>query len=478
MDVIATALMTTIVTQGNEGFTSLCNHPMQFGSLPLQDRERPIHGLYNAEFPVLAYRATHFSWAFYGFNSGHFVSTISKWNLAFCVLLACNPYEYGRALFSEFVHCPTVLPSAASLLDHIRGSGEQGPIDGYLIHSHHYQTNEPTSAFWAIQASIVLQLLTIQKLNLFVAFVHPDHDGCSVTKFVSQLKSSGWVVSTLKCLFPDYGDSIIRTVTINVGVHDSTQSRVEPVLFRIPPSPRPLPLAAFIWQPFNKCKHVVSLSMNDKSFAANVSNGVVATLPSSSVSASPPTKMKPLYYLHAQNSDTASITGTAVLSLDSLCPPFNGLPNTTMFCGCFGIKFHADDHTHVLAISPFEFTSCFGLTDQLRYRLSQPVNWYALDAGVPALTSVWIFDHIHERLVVICDSNTEIFLPNHFAAPAAHIQAFVSGVIATRIPDQACWIQAITSDPKLSKIRDTVNNPSTLNNKSLAVINYNYHAAL
>jgi hypothetical protein len=179
------------------------------------------------------------------------VSTISKRNLPFHALLACNLYEYGCALFSEFVHCQTVLPSAASLLDHIRGSGEQGPIDGYLIHSHCYQTSEPTSTFWAIQASIVLQLQSIQRLNLFVAFVHPDHDGRSVSKLVSQLKFSGWVISTLKCLFPNYGDSIIGTASIIVGVHDSTQSWVEPVLFRIPPSPRPLPLAAFIWQLFS-----------------------------------------------------------------------------------------------------------------------------------------------------------------------------------------------------------------------------------
>ena len=161
VDVIATALMTTIVTQGDEGFTSLCNRPVQFGSLPLQDRKCPIRGLYNAEFPTLAYRATHFSWAIYDFNFGHFVSTILKGNVPFCVLLACDPYKYGRALFSEFVHCPTVLPSVASLLDHIRGLGEQGPIDGYLIHSHCYQTSEPTSRFWAIQASIVLQLQLI-----------------------------------------------------------------------------------------------------------------------------------------------------------------------------------------------------------------------------------------------------------------------------------------------------------------------------
>ncbi len=47
-----------------------------------------------------------------------------------------------------------------------------------------------------------------------------------------------------------------------------------------------------------------------------------------------------------------------------------------------------------------------------------------------------------------------------------------------RLPDRARWVQAIASDPELSKIRDILNNPSTLTNKALAEINYNYHAAL
>jgi hypothetical protein len=80
--------------------------------------------------------------------------------------------------------------------------------------------------------------------------------------------------------------------------------------------------------------------------------------------------------------------------------------------------------------------------------------------------------------MAIWDSNTKIFPPNQFAAPAAHIQAFTSGVIATQLPDQARWVQAIASNPKLVKIRDIVSNPSTLSNKALAGINFNYYAAL
>jgi hypothetical protein len=173
--------------------TSICIHPVQFGLFP--STSQPVCLLYNDEFPALAYRAMNYSWAVYGFNSGHFLLTILKRNLPFSVVLACDPFKCGRALFHEFSACPTVLPSAAALLDHIRASGKQIPLDGYLIHSHCYQTNEPATAFWGIQPSIVIQLRLIRKLNLFIAFVHPDHDSCSVSKFVKQLSSSSWVLS-------------------------------------------------------------------------------------------------------------------------------------------------------------------------------------------------------------------------------------------------------------------------------------------
>jgi hypothetical protein len=129
-------------------------------------------------------------------------------------------------------------------------------------------------AFWTIQASIVAQLRIVRKLNAFVAFVHPDHDGRAITKFMSLLKSSGWVLSTTKCLFPDFGNSIIGTTSVIVGVHDSTQSRVEPMSLWVPPLPQPLPLAAFIWQPFNTQEYSVLFAMKDESFGTDANNSV------------------------------------------------------------------------------------------------------------------------------------------------------------------------------------------------------------
>ncbi len=287
VDAIASALISSIITQGDKGNTSLCNWPLQFGPLTSGNNKGSVRALYNSEFPTLAYQSMHFTWAVYGFNSGHFPSTISKQNLPCWVILACDPYEANRALFQEFVQsCPPVLPSTASLLNHICGLGNQWPIDGYLIHSHHYQTSKPTSTVWAIQASIVAQLWMIQQLNLFVAFVHPDHDGQPISKFISQLKSSGWVLSMTKCFFPDFSNSIIGTALLIVGVHDSTQSKVVPVLFRILPSPRLIPLAAFDWQPFNKREYSVSFAKEDSSFTAESNNSISATPPSASILAS------------------------------------------------------------------------------------------------------------------------------------------------------------------------------------------------
>ena len=313
---------------------------------------------------------------------------------------------------------------------------------------------------------------------MLVLWGRSHQDGQSVSKIFKQLTSSGWVLSRTTCSFPDFGVLVIGKASIIVGVHDSTQAWTEPVLFCIPPSPKPLPLAAYIWQPFNKVEYCVSLAKDDESFMAQSNHGIVAMLPSPSVLVSLPNGVWPLHYLHSQDSSTATLSGTAVLSPDSLCPAFDGSPNPNLFHCQFRVEFHNDDHTHVRAILPFEFTSCFWLTNQLRYCLSQHVIWYALDAGIPALTSAWISNHIHERLVTIWNSNTKIFPPNQYAAPAAHVQAFVSGVVATHIPDRKRWVQAITSDPELSKIRDIVANPSKLTNKASTKINYNYHATL
>ena len=219
-----------------------------------------------------------------------------------------------------------------------------------------------------------------------------------------------------------------------VGVRDSTQSRVEAVSFRTPPAPRPLPLAAFEWEPFNCKEYSVLFAKGDKLFTLDGNNGICATTPSSLVASCMPTCLKVLHFLHRRDADTECVASALVLLLESLCPPYNCLPNTNLFRCRFGMEFHAEGHSHVWPFSPFEFTSCFSLMDSLRYRLAQPPYWHTMDAGVPGVTSAWIFDHIHEQLLLIRNSNTEVFPPTQYAAPAAHIQAITSGLLQRDYP--------------------------------------------
>jgi hypothetical protein len=375
-------IMTQIVTSGDLGFTSLSDAP---------DTKPISRVLYNSKLPVIAYSISHFPWTVYGFNSGHFVSTIKHCNLPFLIILACNLYAHGCALFHKVAKCPTILPSTGALLDHIYASGNTSSINGYLIHSHRYQSSKPTTTFWLLQASVVEQLYAIRKLCLFIAFIHPDHDGCSATKFVTRLHPQGWIISKSVCSFPNYSDSVVGTCSVLIGIHDSTQSKVKPLLFCMPPTRRPLSLSSFIWLPFNVSDYQLSYARDDPSFDTTTeTNGTVATLPSPTLSASLPSGLIVLYYLHWRDGNSSSLNGLAVLSLDSLCPQFNGSPNTNLFRGHFGVEFNCSNHHYVRAISPFKFASCYGFTDNLRYHLSQPDHWFALNAGIPALTSAWI----------------------------------------------------------------------------------------
>jgi hypothetical protein len=246
----------------------------------------------------------------------------------------------------------------------------------------------------------------------------------------------------------------------------------------MPPSPKPLPFLAFIWPPFNKREFSISYAKDNDFFDDESHPPVRITLPSSSILALMPRGVSPAYFLHSVDSDATVLNGAAVLSSDSLCLPFDGSSTANLFKCHFGVKFHNDGHTFVRAISPFEFTSCFGLMDDLRYSLSQPGNWFALDAGIPLLTSAWIFDPILERLISIRDSNMEIYQPNQYVAPAATIQAFLGGAIATKLPTHNRWIQAYGHDSELSRVRAMVLNPSTISNATLRNVNYNFHSAL
>jgi hypothetical protein len=76
-----------------------------------------------------------YEWAVYSFLNGHFLSTVESRGLPFTICLACDTTKAGRSLFTEFVPNATVFSSGNNLLNHIRASGEQSIISGYLINS-------------------------------------------------------------------------------------------------------------------------------------------------------------------------------------------------------------------------------------------------------------------------------------------------------------------------------------------------------
>ncbi len=184
---------------------------------------------------------------------------------------------------------------------------------------------------WLLATSIVTQLHLIWRLNLFLVSVHPDHNSRSVSKFANQLSSSGWVIARTACSFPDFGDSVVGRANLIVGVHDSTQSKTEPISFRIPPSPAPMPLAAFIWEPFNKSEYSISFAKDDNSFANEANHGMTATVPAPSVMASIPDGLRPLYYLHLRDSNLAILAGAAVCPSRVCVPPLTACQTPMCF---------------------------------------------------------------------------------------------------------------------------------------------------
>jgi hypothetical protein len=200
--------------------------------------------LYNSDVTIAASILSKFDWAVYGFNDGHFSSTITDLGMPFCVVLACNPYANGQALFKEVSLCPTILSSAPALLDHIRASGVTSPMTGYVIHSHRYTSTEPTHRFWETQAQIVIQLRIIRALSMVVAFVHPDHDCCAVgINFTQRLHSDGWVISDTQIAFTSFRDSVSGSCRLIDAIHSNAETDCCALEIKTPPQIIPQPIA-------------------------------------------------------------------------------------------------------------------------------------------------------------------------------------------------------------------------------------------
>ncbi len=208
----------------------------------------------------------HFDWAVCSFNSRHFLSTKRKRSLPFKVVLACDPFVHGGALFRELSECKLILNSAPAMLDHVKGSGITSKLAVYIVHSHWYTSTEPKSRFLDIQSNIVRQLSIIWSLSIIIAFVHPDHNCHMVSLiFVKCLHADGWIIRDTNISYPTFDDSIPGGCRLIVSVHSNTEPTCQAFKLKIPLYIPFWPLTCFIWAPFNTPKHTVSCFKDDPS---------------------------------------------------------------------------------------------------------------------------------------------------------------------------------------------------------------------
>ena len=175
------------------------------------------------------------------------------------------------------------------------------------------------------------------------------------------------------------------------------RSKVEPLVLKSPPTIPPRPLSSFVRMPFDRPEHAIGYGQNDVDFNKDEACGWTATMPKPANPSTLPGVVVQ-YHLHRHGQDATILAGSSVLSWESVCPPFESCPNKNLFQQFFGIEFHHDDHTYIRAISTYEFSHCFGLVDNIQYRLSHDNYKFGLDASMPGRTSSWIFDQVHSHL--------------------------------------------------------------------------------
>jgi hypothetical protein len=166
-----------------------------------------------------------------------------------------------------------------------------------------------------------------------------------------------------------------------------------------------------------------------------------------------------------------------VLHPTSLCPPYFTTPSTQPFQHLFGIEFIVNDAGHVRPFSSFEFATCFSLGNELTYSLSRPGFTACMDAGIPGITSAWVFDQIHDKLCDIHDSNTKVFDPSP-QPTSSFVSVLSQHSVSVRMPTTRRWIECTASDAELKLVKSMIIDPALITKVNLAQINYNYRSPL
>ncbi len=210
------------------GLCHLSNIPVRFGNLG-RVTASTSRSLNNNKFPCYALQVLQFSWVVYFFQGGHLASTIQSRNLLFHVKIACNPFKLGRSLFQEFMSCRQVFGTANDMLNHIWSLGDTSIIREYMIHSPPFQTSDMTTKFRKVQAAIISDLHLIHSLLIVLATIHPDNNGHSIKNFSTNLKSKGWIISSMDVHYPDLGDTVAGHCCIITAVHSPCAFTVKPL---------------------------------------------------------------------------------------------------------------------------------------------------------------------------------------------------------------------------------------------------------
>ena len=272
----------------------------------------PFH---NHEIPVFAAEVVAFSFAIYGFNSGHF--TTHRGAPPFQVAIAADARPCGRALFKQISACPVIAASADGLLQSVASSKATSIIHGYCIHSHRFLRRETEKKFWSVQAAIVRALREKRGLVTLLVFIHPSCDRTLAFGFRRAVQRTGWVMSTTDVYYPHMGDTVADSGTFFIGIHKGASADQSPIQVTFPPAAQPMSLASFIYAPFNTREHAISLSPHHKDFAAS---GCVASGPVTAATPTQAHRAKCVCNLHRKGDDTQVAVGEGVD--DTLSPPF------------------------------------------------------------------------------------------------------------------------------------------------------------
>lgn len=449
--------------------------PVVFGFLT-QQPTTPGITLHGDNIPILASELTTFSWVVYGFNSGHFITSLLGGSSPADIVIAVDTRPSGRALFTELASCPCVLDSAMRLLQKLQTSRVNTTIHGYLIHSHRFLHDDTQRRFWKLQGSIVRALQSKRGLQVFVAHVQADCDELHVEAFVRSTSRYGWTVTRQRLYYPDFGDSIADSSTFLFGVHRSTSESRAAVQLPTPPAAEPKKLADFVYPPFNQLPMCVSPARTETGFAdqqLHASDPIVAETHLRT------SRARRIYNLHRPG-DNASITaGAGVYSLDGLCPPFSS-PNANIFGSTFGIEVSVGDSQMVRPISSYEVASTYRLDRNLTYKIAHPDNFLLIDCGVPGRVSAFVFEAINLRLNEIRTANFEVLDPSAQHAPAAlsQVNCFLNGAVGVRLPNPDAWAKATDSDDDCKLMKLMLTSPGEHKEENIRKVHFCYRDSL